>query len=168
MRRDDIAALASWDASRTASREIAFMPARVLLQDFTGVPAIVDPSRAQERGARVRAVEVVDQLALAGLGTVGVGGYLGGHLTYAEGVGVNMATFEEYPQDWTQVLADAALGEGEMRAVDVEGVEPMAHAQDVTLRLRDDVVTEADQRDLVQSIAPRVEQGLYLVPKVIE
>ena len=61
-------------------------------------------------------------LALAGLGTVGVGGYLGGHLTYAEGVGVNMATFEEYPQDWTQVLADAALGEGEMRAVDVDGV----------------------------------------------
>ena len=56
----------------------------------------------------------------------------------------------------------------EMRAVDVEGVEPMAHAQDLTLRLRDDVVTEADQRDLFQSIAPRVERGLYLVPKVIE
>ncbi len=61
-------------------------------------------------------------LALAGLGSVGVGGYLGGHLTYAEGVGVNMATFEEYPQDWTQVLADAAIGEGEMRSVDVGGV----------------------------------------------
>jgi nitrite reductase/ring-hydroxylating ferredoxin subunit/uncharacterized membrane protein len=61
-------------------------------------------------------------LALAGLATVGVGGYLGGHLTYAEGVGVNVATFEDYPQDWTQALADAALGEGEMRAVDVDGV----------------------------------------------
>ena len=61
-------------------------------------------------------------LALAGLGAVGAGGYLGGHLTYAEGVGVNMATFEEYPEDWTQVLADAAIGEGEMRAVDVDGV----------------------------------------------
>ncbi|MEO8690485.1 MAG: Rieske 2Fe-2S domain-containing protein [Solirubrobacteraceae bacterium] len=61
-------------------------------------------------------------LALAGLGSVGVGGYLGGHLTYAEGVGVNMATFEEYPQDWAQVLADAAIGEGEMRSVDVGGV----------------------------------------------
>jgi nitrite reductase/ring-hydroxylating ferredoxin subunit/uncharacterized membrane protein len=60
-------------------------------------------------------------LALAGLATVGAGGYLGGHLTYAEGVGVNMATFEEYPQDWTSALADAALGEGEMRAVDVGG-----------------------------------------------
>jgi nitrite reductase/ring-hydroxylating ferredoxin subunit/uncharacterized membrane protein len=61
-------------------------------------------------------------LALAGLSSVGVGGYLGGHLTYAEGVGVNVDTFEDYPQDWTQALADAALGEGEMRAVDVGGV----------------------------------------------
>lgn len=56
----------------------------------------------------------------------------------------------------------------EMRAVDVAGVEPMAHAQDVVLRLRDDAVTEADQRDLLLSIAPRVENGFYLVPKVIE
>ena len=56
----------------------------------------------------------------------------------------------------------------EMRAVDVSGVEPMAHAQDVILRLREDVVTETDQHELFQSIAPRVERGLYLVPKVIE
>jgi aspartyl-tRNA(Asn)/glutamyl-tRNA(Gln) amidotransferase subunit C len=56
----------------------------------------------------------------------------------------------------------------EMQAVDVTGVEPMAHAQDVTLRLRDDAVTEPDQRELFQSIAPKVENGLYLVPKVIE
>ena len=56
----------------------------------------------------------------------------------------------------------------EMRAVDVGGVDPMAHAQDVTLRLREDAVTENDQHELFQSIAPRVERGLYLVPKVIE
>ena len=56
----------------------------------------------------------------------------------------------------------------EMRAVDVTNVEPMSHAQDVTLRLRDDKVTEVDQHELFQSIAPRVERGLYLVPKVIE
>jgi nitrite reductase/ring-hydroxylating ferredoxin subunit/uncharacterized membrane protein len=61
-------------------------------------------------------------LALAGLSSVGVGGYLGGHLTYAEGVGVDMTTFEDYPEDWTQALADAALGEGEMKAVEVNGV----------------------------------------------
>ena len=57
---------------------------------------------------------------------------------------------------------------GEMQAVDVTGVEPMAHARDVTLRLREDAVTEPDQRELFQSAAPKVEDGLYLVPKVIE
>jgi aspartyl-tRNA(Asn)/glutamyl-tRNA(Gln) amidotransferase subunit C len=56
----------------------------------------------------------------------------------------------------------------DMRAVDVGAVEPMAHAQNLVLRLRDDVVTEPDQRELFQSVAPRVENGLYLVPKVIE
>ena len=56
----------------------------------------------------------------------------------------------------------------EMQAVDTEGVEPMSHAQDLMLRLREDVVTEADQHALFQSIAPQVEAGLYLVPKVIE
>jgi aspartyl-tRNA(Asn)/glutamyl-tRNA(Gln) amidotransferase subunit C len=57
---------------------------------------------------------------------------------------------------------------GEMQAVDTDGIEPMAHAQDATLRLREDVVAEADQRALFQAIAPQVEAGLYLVPKVIE
>lgn len=56
----------------------------------------------------------------------------------------------------------------QMQAVDVAGIEPMAHAQDIVLRLRDDVVTEHDQRELFQAIAPQVEAGLYLVPKVIE
>jgi nitrite reductase/ring-hydroxylating ferredoxin subunit/uncharacterized membrane protein len=73
---------------------------------------------ARAAGARGRG----KLLALAGLSSVGVGGYLGGHLTYAEGVGVNVGTFEEYPQEWTQALADAALGEGEMRSVDLDGV----------------------------------------------
>ena len=55
-----------------------------------------------------------------------------------------------------------------MQAVDTTTVEPMSHAQDVTQRLRDDIVTESDQRELFQSIAPQVEEDLYLVPKVIE
>ena len=57
---------------------------------------------------------------------------------------------------------------GEMQAVDVSGIEPMAHAQDLMLQLRADVVTESDQRALFQSVAPEVEAGLYLVPRVIE
>jgi len=56
----------------------------------------------------------------------------------------------------------------QMQSVDTEGVEPMAHCQDVVQRLREDQVTETDQRALYQSIAPQVENGLYLVPKVIE
>lgn len=56
----------------------------------------------------------------------------------------------------------------EMQAADTSGVEPMSHAQDVMQRLREDKVTEPDQHALFQSIAPQVEAGLYLVPKVIE
>jgi aspartyl-tRNA(Asn)/glutamyl-tRNA(Gln) amidotransferase subunit C len=56
----------------------------------------------------------------------------------------------------------------QMQAVDTTGVEPMSHAQDVVQRLRADQVTEGDQRDLFQALAPQAEAGLYLVPKVIE
>ena len=56
----------------------------------------------------------------------------------------------------------------ELLAIDTTGVVPMAHAQDVTLPLRDDVVTESDRHALYQGVAPAVEDGLYLVPKVIE
>ncbi len=56
----------------------------------------------------------------------------------------------------------------QMQAVDASTITPMSHAQDVTQRLRDDAVTEADQHALFQAIAPQVEAGLYLVPKVIE
>jgi len=55
-----------------------------------------------------------------------------------------------------------------MQKVDTEGVEPMSDGQNLKLRLRDDAVTERDQRERFQSVAPQVEQGLYLVPKVIE
>lgn len=56
----------------------------------------------------------------------------------------------------------------EMRAVDTTGIAPMAHAQDVMLRLREDVATTPDRRADFQAVAPSVEAGLYLVPKVIE
>ena len=56
----------------------------------------------------------------------------------------------------------------EMQAVDTTGVAPMAHAQDLAQRLREDRVTETDQRAAFQSVAPEIEGGLYLVPKVIE
>ena len=55
-----------------------------------------------------------------------------------------------------------------MQAVDTSGVHPMAHAQEVYQRLRDDTVTETDRHAVFQAVAPAVENGLYLVPKVIE
>ena len=55
-----------------------------------------------------------------------------------------------------------------MAAVDISGVAPMSHPQEMTQRLREDAVTETDQREHFQSIAPAVEDGLYLVPQVIE
>ncbi len=76
----------------------------------------------------------------------------------------------------TDAEAEAAQGQlnsifhliEQMQTVNTEGVAPMAHAQDVVQRLRQDKITEADQRALYQSIAPQVEDGLYLVPQVME
>jgi aspartyl-tRNA(Asn)/glutamyl-tRNA(Gln) amidotransferase subunit C len=56
----------------------------------------------------------------------------------------------------------------QMSAVDTAGVEPMAHPLHMAQRLRPDAVTEADQHDTFQAIAPATEDGLYLVPRVIE
>jgi aspartyl/glutamyl-tRNA(Asn/Gln) amidotransferase, C subunit len=70
----------------------------------------------------------------------------------------------EYAKNLSGILA---LVE-QMNAVDTEGVEPMAHPMDATQRLRPDVVTETNQRERFQRIAPATEAGLYLVPRVIE
>ena len=56
----------------------------------------------------------------------------------------------------------------QMQAVDTTGIEPLAHPLEASQRLRADVVTETNHREAYQSIAPAVENGLYLVPKVIE
>ncbi|MEO5669804.1 MAG: Asp-tRNA(Asn)/Glu-tRNA(Gln) amidotransferase subunit GatC [Ramlibacter sp.] len=60
----------------------------------------------------------------------------------------------------------------QMRAVDTTGIEPLSHPvaaiQDITLRLREDIASEPDNREANQQSAPAVERGLFLVPKVIE
>jgi aspartyl-tRNA(Asn)/glutamyl-tRNA(Gln) amidotransferase subunit C len=55
-----------------------------------------------------------------------------------------------------------------LQSIDTAGIEPMAHAQDVMMPLRDDVVTAENRRELYQAQAPAVANGLYLVPKVLE
>jgi aspartyl-tRNA(Asn)/glutamyl-tRNA(Gln) amidotransferase subunit C len=56
----------------------------------------------------------------------------------------------------------------QMNRVDTDGVTPLAHPLEITARLRPDEVTESNQRERFQAIAPSVREGLYLVPKVIE
>ncbi|MDR2307157.1 MAG: Asp-tRNA(Asn)/Glu-tRNA(Gln) amidotransferase subunit GatC [Paucimonas sp.] len=56
----------------------------------------------------------------------------------------------------------------QMQAVDTQGIEPLAHPLETTQRLRPDQVTESNQRDRYQAVAPSTENGLYLVPKVID
>ena len=77
---------------------------------------------------------------------------------------VDEADIPRYAEELSRILDLVA----QMNSVDTQGVAPMAHPQDVHQRLRADEVTESDQRDHFQGIAPQVENGLYLVPKVIE
>ncbi len=70
----------------------------------------------------------------------------------------------EYARNLSNILDFVA----QMSAVDTTGVSPMAHPMDAAQRLRPDTVTETDQRECFQRIAPQVEAGLYLVPQVIE
>jgi aspartyl-tRNA(Asn)/glutamyl-tRNA(Gln) amidotransferase subunit C len=86
-----------------------------------------------------------------------------------------LARLEIEPQEVASVVArlNRVLGLIEqMRAVDTAGIEPMAHPLDAALpqgqRLRPDEVTEADRREAYQAVAPAIQDGLYLVPKVIE
>ncbi|MAF07666.1 MAG: Asp-tRNA(Asn)/Glu-tRNA(Gln) amidotransferase GatCAB subunit C [Acidiferrobacteraceae bacterium] len=71
---------------------------------------------------------------------------------------------EHYQEGLSGILSLVAR----MHECDTDGVEPMAHPQDIQLRLREDEVTEPDQRTAMQESAPLVEAGLYLVPRVIE
>ena len=87
----------------------------------------------------------------------------------------NLARLELQPAESARMLAqiNGLFGLVEtIRSGDTTGIEPLAHpfatVQDVTLRLRDDRVSEPNQRQANQRSAPAVENGLFLVPKVIE
>ena len=77
---------------------------------------------------------------------------------------ISAADVPEYARNLSRILD---LVE-QMNAVDTDNVTPMAHPLELSQRLRPDQVTESDQREHFQAIAPRVEDGLYLVPKLIE
>ncbi|MFL3654697.1 MAG: Asp-tRNA(Asn)/Glu-tRNA(Gln) amidotransferase subunit GatC [Halioglobus sp.] len=70
--------------------------------------------------------------------------------------------------DVTQRITEVLQMVDQLQAVDTRDIEPMANPLDATQRLRPDEVTQSNRRDAFQAIAPAVENGLYLVPKVIE
>jgi aspartyl-tRNA(Asn)/glutamyl-tRNA(Gln) amidotransferase subunit C len=77
---------------------------------------------------------------------------------------ISDSAIEQLTTDLSNILALAE----QMKAVDTSNVTPMAHPMDATQRLRKDEVTEIDERDKFQGIAPDVKNGYYRVPKVIE
>ena len=77
---------------------------------------------------------------------------------------ISTDTVDEVAKRITQVLALV----DQLQNADTANVAPMAHPLDAVQSLRDDDVTESDQRGRFQEIAPTVEAGLYLVPKVID
>ena len=79
-------------------------------------------------------------------------------------LGIEQQDVASYAKDLSGML-DLMTRMGDFNT---DGVEPMAHPMDQVQRLRADVVTEQDSREKFQAIAPQVEAGLYLVPKVIE
>ncbi len=77
---------------------------------------------------------------------------------------ISESTVDEVAKSITDVLALV----DQLQAADTDGIAPMAHPLDATQRLRVDQVSEDNRRDDFQKLAPAAEQGLYLVPKVIE
>ena len=79
-------------------------------------------------------------------------------------IGIEPDEVEGYARELSKILEFVE----QMNQVETGDVEPLNHPQDRILRMREDRVTETDQRDEFQRIAPAVEDGLYLVPRVIE
>ncbi|MFV2005460.1 MAG: Asp-tRNA(Asn)/Glu-tRNA(Gln) amidotransferase subunit GatC [Gammaproteobacteria bacterium] len=77
---------------------------------------------------------------------------------------VDDADVQAYATNLSNILDLVA----QMNEIDTSGVTPMSHPFDAVQRLREDVVTDLNRRDDFQAIAPKTQDGLYLVPKVIE
>jgi nitrite reductase/ring-hydroxylating ferredoxin subunit len=134
------------DSRRAAERLIGAGLASTVPTAVTGLNDWTDTSKSDEGARRVGLVHAAANVAatvcygasllarragaprlgtalgLLGLGAIGVGGHLGGHLTYSQGVGVAQTTFRKPLPDWTPVLAEDELPEGEPTAAEAEGV----------------------------------------------
>ncbi|MGD2055199.1 MAG: Asp-tRNA(Asn)/Glu-tRNA(Gln) amidotransferase subunit GatC [Gammaproteobacteria bacterium] len=78
-------------------------------------------------------------------------------------LGIDAGDIPEYARSLSAILAFVE----QLNTVETSGVEPLAHPLDASQRLRPDIVTEDNERETFQQIAPLTEDGLYLVPRVI-
>lgn len=85
-------------------------------------------------------------------------------IAYLARIQITEAQLDKVTEDLSRILSLV----NQMNQVSTEGVAPMSHPLDMVQRLRPDQVTEENQRERFQAIAPATEAGLYLVPKVIE
>ncbi len=85
-------------------------------------------------------------------------------IAYLARLSIQEENIEQYSQDLSNIFG---LVE-QMNAAATDAIEPMAHPQDAMQRLRDDVVTETNQREKLLANAPLKEDGLFLVPKVLD
>lgn len=83
---------------------------------------------------------------------------------YLARVAIDHQDIDAYAEDLSRML-DLMISMGD---VETQNIEPMAHPMDLAQQLRADIVTETNNREKFQAIAPQIEAGLYLVPQVIE
>jgi len=86
------------------------------------------------------------------------------HVAHLAKIHLEPLYIDKYVHDLSEILD---LVE-QMDSIPTQGIEPLAHPQDIELRLRPDLVTEANTRERLQTVAPAAERGLYSVPKIIE
>lgn len=86
------------------------------------------------------------------------------HIAHLARLRVEPGSAERYAEQLSRILELVA----QMDTVDTTAIEPMAHPRDGALRMREDAVTETNRREELQAVAPATENGLYLVPRVIE
>jgi len=79
-------------------------------------------------------------------------------------LGIDQKAMPEYAKSLTEILDFVE----QMDAVNTDNISTMAHPQDMTQPLREDIVTEVDNRELLMQNAPKSQDGLFLVPKVLE
>jgi len=109
--------LNDWADTTPASDEVRRVGAVHALANVTALGLFTASLAARRAGNHGRGVA----LGMVAMGALGVGGHLGGHLAFAQAVGVDVTAFESGPDEWTDVLDDSALAEGELHGVEVDG-----------------------------------------------